>query len=114
MQLFIEEDNPLSWMLLESIELDDRRIDVHFNMGLEERDPFEFGIIKPLSFRVWSAGDDPQLLEIIDYEIALFDGEPSTAAICKTQGGMHLNFEMLPVNATYEEITSAALRAIKK
>ena len=69
MAQFIAEDFDLPWMLLESIDAGDKRVDVHFNMGERERDMPDDGIVRPLSFRIWSSGDDSQLLQVIDFEI---------------------------------------------
>lgn len=112
MQQFIAEDNDLAWMMLESIALEDRRIDVHFNMGPDERKPPDNGIVRPLSFRVWSTGDDEALLEVIDFEIGRMGAEPLTAAIGKMQGAMHANYGILPIDASYEAIREAVLNVV--
>ena len=111
MALFIKKGDTLSWLLLEKVELGNIRVDVHFNMGPDERKPPEIGIIRPLSFRVWSKDGD--LLDVIDFELGLFGGKPSTAALGKTEGGMHMNFGMLDVGADYSTIKSRALDLVK-
>ena len=58
MRQFIAQDDDLFWMLLESIEAGDKRINVHFNMGKHERKMPDDGIVRPLSFQIWSGGDD--------------------------------------------------------
>jgi len=114
MAQFIAEDNDLAWMLLESITLTDHRVDVHFNMGPPERNPPDNGIVKPLSFRVWSTGDDGALLKVIDFEIGRVDGESLTAAIGMTIDSGHANFGILPIDASYEAIKTAALDVVKR
>jgi hypothetical protein len=114
MALFIKKGNPLAWMLLETIDLDNARVDVHFNMGPRERKPPEIGIIKPLSFRVWSKDKDAKLLEIIDFEIGMMDGKPGTAALGQTRGGTHANFGLLEPDVTYEDIRKKAVELIQR
>jgi len=114
MKQFVAENRRLAWMLLESIDLDDRRVDVHFNMGPEERDPPDIGIVKPLSFRVWAKGEDRALMEIIDFEIGLFDGKPSTAALGQSRGAIHATLELLPLDASYETVRKAVIARLSK
>ncbi len=111
---FIAEDNTLAWMLLESIPLKERRVDVHFNMGPAERNLPENGIVKPLSFRVWSTGDDESLLEILDFEIGRVNGESLTAAIGKSERMRHANFGILPTDASYEKIKTAVMKVVNR
>jgi len=114
MALFIKKGNNLSWMMLEQIDLGRVRVDVHFNMGPRERQPPEMGIIRPLSFRIWSKEEEPDLLEIIDFEIGLFDGKPSTAALGQMTGEMHANFGMLDTDATYTTIRDRLIALVKE
>ncbi len=80
MELFDKAQSDLAWMLLESVDLGNVRVDVHFNMGPREKSPPEIGIVKPLSFRVWEKGGT-KLLGIIDFEIGYLNGKPSTVAL---------------------------------
>ena len=114
MAQFVAEDNDLAWMLLESITINGRRIDVHFNMGPSEREPPDNGIVKPLSFRVWSTGDDAGILEILDFEIGRFGGASMTAAIGKTDDTGHGNFGILPIDASYVVIRKAVLDVVNR
>lgn len=102
----------LSWAILEQIDLPLVRVDVHFNMGEKERHPPQDGIVRPLSFRVWAKTDEPKLLCIIDFEIAMADGKPSTAALGTTSSKMHENYGMLAVTASYDEIRSKLIELI--
>ena len=114
MAQFIAEDNDVAWMLLESIPLKDHLINVHFNMGPSEREPPDDGIVKPLSFRVWSTGDDAGILEIIDFEIRRIDGESVTAAIGTTDDSGHANYGILPIDTSYEAIKKAVLVVVNR
>ena len=50
MRKFEADNDDLAWIILESIEAGDKRIDVHFNMGERERNFPDNGIVRPLSF----------------------------------------------------------------
>jgi hypothetical protein len=112
MKLFIKKKNRLAWMLLESVELETVRVDVHFNMGPGERKYPEIGIVRPLSFRIWAKGKDANLLEIIDFELGVFNGKANTAALGQTVRRAHTNFGMLKADAKYEDIRKQALALI--
>jgi len=114
MALFIKKKNNLSWMLLESIDLENVRVDVLFNMGPKERTPPEIGIIRPLSFRVWSKDKHANPLEIIDFEIGFLHGKPSTAALGQTTRKGHGNFGIIDTKARYKNIREQAVELIKK
>ncbi len=114
MAQFIAEENDRESMLLESITLKRRRVDVHLNMGPDVRNPPDDGIMRPLSFRVWSTDDDEALVETLDFEIGRIEGEPLTAAIGKMEGANHANFGILPIDAPYETIKKAALEAVNR
>ena len=114
MALFIKKNDKLSWMLLESIELETVRIDVHFNMGPKERTPPDIGIVRPLSFRVWSKDKEKKLLETYDFEIGYVNGKPSTAAIGQLQGEVHVNFGTMEPDVKYSEIRKKAETLIKE
>ena len=101
---FVAEDIDLPWMILESIEAGDKRVDVHFNMGEREREMPDDGIVRPLSFRIWTGGDAPALSQVIDFEIGRSDGESVTAAIGEMTESGHANYGILDVDATYETI----------
>jgi len=113
MALFVKNKVSLAWMLLESIDLQNVRIDVHFNMGPRERKSPSIGIVKPLSFRVWSKGENLDLLEIIDFEIGMIDGKRETAALGNTTATEHASFVMLDVDSSYEVVRSRAIELIK-
>jgi hypothetical protein len=114
MELFIKKNNDLIWMKLEKIEVGDKLVNVHFNMGPDERNPPENGIMRPLSFRIWNR-DMSRLHEIIDFEIATSDGEPMTAAFGITySGGLHCLIQMMDTDADYETIRKAAIEMIRK
>jgi hypothetical protein len=114
MTIFVKNDNHLAWMLLESIDLERVQVDVHFNMGPQERNPPKDGIVRPLSFRVWSKGKERSLMAIIDFEIGMSDGKPQTAALGQKFADAHANFGMLPVDAKYEQVGKRAIELIKE
>ena len=116
--LFVKKENTLAWIMLESIDLKHIRVDVHFNMGPHERTPPDTGIMRPLSFRIWKKGKDKaqfgELLEVIDFEIGMWEGKPSSAALGKMEGQRHQNFGTMDTDAKYEVIRMAALKLINK
>ncbi len=121
MAQFIAEDDDLRWMLLETVLLEDRRIDVHFNMGPSERTLPDKGIVRPLSFHVWSTGDDARILKMYDFEIGRAGGRSITAAIGRTHDRTvdphlpdHTNFGGLPVDSSYEAIKQAVLDLVTR
>ena len=103
MAQFIEEGDDLAWMMLESIAVEDKRIEVHFNMGQRERNMPKDGIVRPLSFRIWSK-DNSELLQILDFEIGRSDGQSVTAAIGEMTDTGHSNYGILDVDADYGTI----------
>jgi hypothetical protein len=114
MALFTKQNKKLAWMMLEKVDAGHVRIEIHFNMGPRERKRPKFGIIRPLSFRVWRKGDDPKLVEIIDFEIGMMGGKPGTAALGKTEGRKHVNFGTMPADSTYATIRQRAVALIRK
>ncbi|MDP7016733.1 MAG: hypothetical protein QGG36_13105 [Pirellulaceae bacterium] len=112
MQQFIAEENDLAWMMLESISAGDKRIDVHLNMGERERQFPDNGIVRPLSFRIWSTGDDSELLQIIDFEIGRVQGVSATAALGETTASGHANYGILDVDASYQTIRESILKLV--
>ena len=114
MKVFEKTNNSLAWMLLEKIDAGPVRVDVHFNMGPKERKPPEDGIVKPLSFRIWSKDKEAKLLGIIDFEIGMIGRKPLTAALGQELGDAHANFGILPVDAKYEQVRKKAVELIKQ
>jgi hypothetical protein len=112
MAKFTAAQDRLTWMLIDSIDLDSYRIDIHFNMGPDERQPPEMGITRPLSFRVWTKSQTPSLVRIIDYEMSYFDGKPATFAFCEMTPEMHLNYQTRGEEMTYGEIRETARKLI--
>jgi hypothetical protein len=113
MEQLISEGGELPWLLLESETLEGgRRVDVHLNMGPRERKMPENGIVRPLSFRVWSDDEEPKLLKVIDFEIGRVSGQSMTAAIGETSEGVHSNYGILDVDAPYEEIRKKVLEIV--
>jgi len=114
MQQFIADENDLAWLLLESIDVDGKRVDVHLNMSPQERNYPDEGIVRPLSFRIWSTGDDPELLQVIDFEISRFGGQSLTAAIGETTESGHANYGILELDTPYVEIRQKVLDLVAR
>ena len=109
---FIQAENTLAWMLLGSIPTDKYKIDVHYNMGPNERAVRQAPrilITRPYSFRVWSLDEPPQLVRFLDFEIIYGGGKPSTAAIGHTEGSMHSNYGMLEMDADFATVKAKVL-----
>jgi hypothetical protein len=111
---YVKANHDLAWLLLESIDAGDHRVDVHFNMGPAERRRPDTGIVRPLSFRIWTKARDPALADIIDFELGYIGGKPLTAAFGKTTGGMHLNFGMSDPKLPYSKIRQQAIELIQR
>ena len=114
MKVFEKANISLAWMLLEKIDVGRVRVDIHFNMGPKERKPPTDGIVKPVSFRVWSKDKEGGLLGIIDFEIGMIDGKPETAALGQEFSEGHANFGILPAGAKYEQVRKKAVELIKE
>jgi hypothetical protein len=115
---FIQAENKLSWMLLGSIQTDTYKIDVHYNMGPMERaarmePPPRIAMTRPYSFRVWSLDEPPKLVRVLDFEIAVLGGKPSTAAIGEMSGGIHSNFGMVEADSDFATVKAAVLSVLK-
>lgn len=105
MKQFIEEEDNLAWMLLESIDRPECRIDVHFNMGQRERTHAD-GIHRVLIFRVWK---NDQMIDSFNYEMGCIKGKYVTAAMGKWKGNTHYNMGMLDTSSTYAAIRARAI-----
>ena len=114
MQQFIAEEDDLFWMLLESIEAGDKRINVHFNMGRNEREMPDDGIFRPLSFHICSGGEDPRFLQKIDFEIGRGDGRSISAALGRTTETGHVGYEYLDADASYETIRQLVIELVTR
>jgi tetratricopeptide (TPR) repeat protein len=112
MNKYIAAGDGLAWMLIDTIDLDRFRVDVHFNMGPDERHPPGIGIARPLSFRAWTKGDERRLVDILDFELGYYDGKPTTAAFGRTTGGVHANYGNARINMSYTEIREVAKKLI--
>ena len=101
-------------MLLGSISTDDYKIDVHFNMEDRERADKKEGIVRPLSFRVWTKDDEPKLLRILDFELAYFEGELMSAAIGEKVEDGHANLGIVDPKSDFDTIKKRVLEIVKK
>ena len=114
MTKFTEQGDDLAWLILESIDADDKRIDVHFNMGERERQMPDRGIVRPISFRVWSSEEPLELLRVVDFEISRFAGESLTGAIGESTEEGHVNHGIMDIDSSYEDIRKRAIELIGK
>ncbi len=114
LQQFTTEAVDVPWMMLESVTVGGKRVDVHFNMGPDERQMPDDGIVRPLSFRIWSAGDDGELLQVIDFELGRSNGESITAAIGEMTESGHANYGILEVDASYAAIRQRVLDLVAR
>lgn len=116
MEKFIKAGDDLAWLLLESVDLKTVAVDIHFNMGPKERNRPQMGIVRPLSFRIWTKGakgEKTEIVEIIDFELGMMGGKPETAAFGITKDS-HKNLGMLEPDTAYKDIRAKALELIRK
>ncbi len=109
LEKFKAAGNTLAWMGLGSFTTNRYRIDVHYNMGAKERAEKKDGIVRPYSFRVWTKDTDPQLVRILDFELAYFDGHLLSAAVGETTGRMHANFGILDPKSDFATVKTKVL-----
>ncbi len=110
---FIQAKKELAWLLLDSFEAGGHKVTVHFNMGKEERQPPETGIVRPLSFRIY-ARDGKSIVDTIDFEFGYFNGKRLTAAFGQTTAEGHANFGPVKSDLPYSKIRAAAIELIGK
>jgi len=109
---FVQAKNELAWIILGSINTDKYRVDVHYNMGRNERvNPADvrFVMTRPYSFRAWSREEPAQLVRILDFEISYGGGKPMTAAVGQTTSGGHSNYGMLETDADFATVKAKVL-----
>ena len=110
MSQLVTDNNNLAWLLLETFQIDDKRVDVHFNMGELEREIPDDGIVTPLSFRIVSE-NDPELSQVIDFEIGRMRGESIVAAIDETKFSKTTDIE---IDASYETIRQRVIDIVRQ
>ena len=99
-------------MLLGSIDAGKIRIDVHANMGPKERADKKDGIVRPLSFRIWSTEGEKRLIKVIDFEQAYFQGQLISTAIGESIENGHLNHGMLKADSDFDTILARVQEAL--
>lgn len=114
LEKFIKAKVDLAWLHLGTIKTGKFKIDVHFNMGPKERAEKKVGIVRPLSFRVWTIEEKPKLVRIIDFELAFFDNKLVSAAIGEMQDGSHINFGVLDEKSKFEIIKKKVIDIVAK
>lgn len=110
---FILAKQELAWLLLDSFDAGGHKVTVHFNMGPDERQPPETGIVRPLSFRIY-AKDGKSILDTIDFELGYIGGKRLTAAFGQTTAEGHANFGPAEPDLPYSKIRAAAIELIGK
>jgi len=106
--------NKLAWMSLGSFTTNACRIEVHYNMGARERADKKDGIVRPYSFRVWTTSAEPELVRMLDFELAYLNGELLSAAIGEMAGDVHANFGVVDPKSDFAAIKKKVLEVIKK
>lgn len=107
-------ENDLAWMRLGSFKTKNHRIDVHYNMGPKERSERRDGIVRPYSFRIWTLGDEPDLVQVLDFELAYSDGVVVTAAIGETTSSGHGNYGIVDPKSDFATIKKKVLDILSK
>jgi tetratricopeptide (TPR) repeat protein len=113
LEKFKKAGNDLPWMLLGSLTTDAYRIDVHYNMGRQERAAKKDGIVRPYSFRVWELGE-PKLVRILDFELAYIDGQLLSAAVGETTRAGHANFGIVDPKSDFATIKKKVLTILER
>jgi hypothetical protein len=103
----------LAWMQLGSIKAGKYLLAVHYNMGPDERADKKDGIVRPYSFRVYSTGDSPRLVQTIDFELGYFDGKLLTAAIGETTAEGHGNYGIVDPKSKFATIRDKVIKLIE-
>jgi hypothetical protein len=96
--------NNLPWMLLGSFKTGQFKVDVHYNMGPGERNGIKDGILRPLSFRVWTSDAQPKLVRVLDFERAYLDNMVMSAAVGEMKGRNHSNYGTLDPKSDFATI----------
>jgi len=104
----------LAWIGLGSFKTKLYRVDVHYNMGPKERSEIKSGIVRPYSFRVWTLGDEPKLVQILDFELGYSDGKPITAAVGEMTRRGHANYGIVDPKSDYATVKKKILEVLAK
>ena len=83
-------------------------------MGDRERAEKKNGIVRPYSFRVWTKGEEPELVQILDFELGYSDGVITTAAVGEETEDGHLNFGIVDPKSDFNTIKKKVLEIINK
>jgi hypothetical protein len=103
----------LAWMKIGTIKTEKHRIDVHYNMGEQERGGIS-SIVRPYSFRVWTTDAEPKLVRVIDFELGYSGGKVVTGAIGETtRDGTHINYGPADEKTTFATVKQKVLAILK-
>ena len=114
MAKFILAKKELAWIRVGSIKTKEHRIDVHFNMGPKERVKPKDGIVRPYSFRVWTLGDEPDLVQVLDFEHGYSNGKVVTAAVGETTRRGHSNFGIVDPKSDFATVKKKVLEILAR
>ncbi|MEM6692724.1 MAG: hypothetical protein AAF664_25070 [Planctomycetota bacterium] len=106
--------NDLAWIGLGSFSTKDYQIDVHYNMGQKERAEPRDGIVRPYSFRVWTKGDDADLVHVLDFELAYSDSEVVSAAIGEMLRTSHVNYGIVDSKSDFTTVRKKVLDILSR
>lgn len=114
LEKFKASGKSLAWMRLGSFPVENFRIDVHFNMGPRERAAKKDGIVRPYSFRVWKTQPELELVRMLDFELAYFEGLLISAAIGENTADAHLNLGIVDPKSDFATIKSKVVEILSK
>ena len=116
LQKFKVAGSNLAWLGLGTINTNQYRIEVHYNMGPGERadEKDREGIVRPLSFRVWTTNAPPRLVRTLSFELAYLDGKVISAAIGEEIGSGHANFGIVDPMIPFASLKRKVLEILIK
>ncbi|MEX0818220.1 MAG: hypothetical protein WD070_01465, partial [Pirellulaceae bacterium] len=72
------------------------------------------GIVRPYSFRVWTLGDEPELVQILDFELGYSDGDVVTAAIGEMTDRGHANYGIVDPKSEFASIKKKVIEILSR
>lgn len=112
MAKFKAAKNKQASILLGEIKSKSKRIEVHFNMGPDERSDKPDGIVRPLSFKIMNEGEKPGVSKVLDFELAYINGKALTAAVGITTKQGHGNYGILDTESDFATIKKKVLEVV--
>jgi hypothetical protein len=112
MAKFKAAKNKQASILLGEIKSKSKRIEVHFNMGPDERSDKPDGIVRPLRFKILKDGEKPTVSKVLDFELGYINGEALTAAVGITTDEGHGNYGILDPKSDFATIKKKVLEVV--